>query len=244
LIAAETVTEIYSDTQYIVKRLSEVCKLQLRCRRSICVTSYFMSTTLQTCPFCGRRFEVSAHQGQQRCPRCGCPFDFQPSAVGEDNEANPETRTDGFQGFIQSIADPDVVAETAMAGIFGGLPAGVILGIIDGAIRAAHQPNVTVGWISMLGGAVAGFLFGFVLGTLVGVLIAVAVEALGRFRRVPVDPAAIMAGALAGLGASVSVAGLAWMPVGVLVGTLGGLGWLALKHRVRPEHFNSALHRR
>jgi hypothetical protein len=95
----------------------------------------------------------------------------------------------------------------------------------------------------MLGGAIGGFLFGFVLGTLVGVLIAVGIAALGRFRRVPVEPAAVMAAALAGLGTSVSVAGLAWMPLGVLLGTLGGLGWLGLKHRIRPEHFNSALHR-
>ena len=164
--------------------------------------------------------------------------------IVEKNQANPKTPTDGFQGLILSVADPDVVAETAIAGVFGGLPAGIVLGIIDGAVRAAREPNVAIPWISMLGGGIGGFLFGFVLGTIVGVLIAVGAAALGRVRRVPVDPAALMAAALAGLGTSVSVAGLAWMPLGVLLGTLGGLGWLALKHRVRPEHFNSALHQR
>jgi hypothetical protein len=148
---------------------------------------------------------------------------------------------DGFEGFIQSVADPDVVAETAIAGIFGGLPAGIILGIVNSAIRAGHEPNA-IPWIYMVGGGIGGFLFGFVLGTIVGVLVAVSIAALGRFRRVPADPAAIMAAALAGLGASVSVAGTLWIPVGVLLGTLGGLGWLGLKHRIRPEHFNSALH--
>jgi hypothetical protein len=135
------------------------------------------------------------------------------------------------------VADPDVVAETAIAGVFGGLPAGIILGIIDGAVRASHEPNVGIPWISMVGGAIGGFLLGFVLGTVVGLLIAVGVAALGRVRRLPADPAAIIAAGVAGLGASLSIAGLSWMPLGVLLGTLGGLAWLGLKHRVRPEHF-------
>jgi hypothetical protein len=196
-----------------------------------------MSTTRQNaeCPFCGRRFEVPRQQSRLRCPRCSCPFDSVP--VAEKNQTNPKQRTDPFQGFILSVADPDVVAETAIAGIFGGLPAGIILGIVIGAIRAAHEPNFAIPWIYMVGGGIGGFLFGFVLGTIVGVLVAVGIAALGRVRRVPVDLAAIMAAALAGLGASVSVAGFSWMPVGVLVGTLGGLAWLGLKHRIRPEPF-------
>ncbi len=200
-----------------------------------------MSIALQNaeCPSCGRRFEVPAQQGRLRCPHCGCLFDVQP--VVDDNQGNPRTKTDGFQSFILSVADPDVIAQTAVAGVFGGVPAGVILGIMNGAIHAARAPSASIPSISMIGGGIAGFLFGFVLGTMVGLLVAVGVAALGRFRRIRVDPAVIVAAALAGLGASVSVAGLAWMPLGVLLGTLGGLGWLGLKHRIRPEHFNSAL---
>jgi hypothetical protein len=201
-----------------------------------------MSTTLQNaeCPFCGRRFEVPLRPVHQRCPRCGCSFDVQP----ESTEAKRRTKTDGFQDFILSVADPDVIAETAIAGVFGGLPTGIIVGMIEGAIRAAHQPNGPVAWIFMVGGAVGGFLFGFVLGTVVGVLIAVGVAVLERFRRIPVDPAAVTAAALAGLGTSVSVAGLTLMPLGVLLGVLGGLGWLALKHRFRRDHFHSLLNQR
>jgi hypothetical protein len=203
-----------------------------------------MSTKPQSteCPFCGRRFDVATQQSTQRCPRCDCTFDAHAVPVAENDRSISKTGTDRFQGFILSVADPDVVAETAIAGIFGGLPAGIILGIIDGAVRAAHEPNVAIPWISMVGGGIGGFLLGFVLGTVIGVLVAVGIAALGRVRRVPVDLAAIIAAALAGLGASVSIAGAAWMPVGVLVGTLGGLAWVGLKHRIRPEHFNSAAH--
>src|SRR5262249_4848974 len=159
----------------------------------------------------------------------------------ESQPRKPKARIDGFQGLILSVADPDVIAETTIAGVFGGLPAGIVLGIIDGAIRAAHEPNLSIPWVSMLGGGIGGFLFGFVLGTVIGIVIAVGIAALGRVRRIPVSAAAIMAAALAGLGTSISVASTAWWPLGVLLGTLGGLGWLGLKHRIRPEHFNSAL---
>jgi hypothetical protein len=138
------------------------------------------------------------------------------------------------------LVDPGVLIQTVLAGLLGGILSGVAVGIIASAIRASSQPNTWVP-IAILGGAIGGLLWGFVLGTVVGVGVAFAAHKFKRRVRLPANRAAVLSGTIAGLAVSFFMAGLPWLPAGLLLGTAGGFVWVFINHRLRPDHFRSLL---
>src|SRR5262249_509420 len=161
-----------------------------------------MTTTFHhiQCPASGHQCELPVSKRQHRCPNCWRNFDVLATmlagAVGDGHEAE-----DGFSALILGLVDLGVLLHTTIAGLLGGILSGVILGIIEAAMRTSHQPDA---WVTMavLGGAIGGFLWGFVVGTLSGIGVAMAAHRLEERRHVAGENAAILAGAVAGLGAS------------------------------------------
>lgn len=203
-----------------------------------------MTTTLHiiACPCCGHESELPMNQRQHRCECCHSSFDVLAvmfaSAAGDARPRRPDD--DSFEAVILRLADPGVLVQAALGGLLGGILTGVTLGIIESAMRAWSQPHAWVS-IAIVGGAIGGFLWGFVLGTLAGVGVALSAHKLKPRLRVSAERAAILAGTIAGLPASLLVAGVPWLPAGFLLGTLGGFAWLFINHRLRPDHFRSLL---
>jgi hypothetical protein len=182
------------------------------------------------------------NQRQHRCEYCHSSFDvlavMLSTAAGDAGAGHPDD--DSFEAVILRLVEPGVLVQTTLAGLLGGILSGVTLGIIEGAIRASHQPQAWVS-IAVLGGAIGGFLWGFVLGTMAGVGVAFAAHKFKPRLRLPTDRAAILSGTIAGLPASLLVAGVPWLPAGLLLGTAGGFAWVFINHRLRPDHFRSLL---
>jgi hypothetical protein len=203
-----------------------------------------MTTTLHIirCPSCGHECELPMNQRQHRCECCHSNFDvlaiMLARAAGEARPRRPDD--DSFEAVILRLADPGVLIQAVLGGLLGGILSGLALGITESAIRASSQPNTWVS-IAVLGGAIGGFLWGFVLGTLAGVGIALAAHKIEPRVRMSASCAAILSGTIAGLPASFFVAGLQWLPAGLLLGTAGGFAWVFINHRLRPHHFRSLL---
>jgi hypothetical protein len=147
---------------------------------------------------------------------------------------------DSFEAVILRLADPGVLVQAVLGGLLGGILSGVALGIIASAIRASSRADTWVP-VAVLGGAIGGFLWGFVLGTFAGVGVAFAAHKFKRRLRLPGGPAAILSGTIAGLPVSFFVAGVPWLPAGLLLGAAGGFAWVFINHHLRPDHFRSLL---
>jgi hypothetical protein len=203
-----------------------------------------MTTTLHMvrCPSCSHECELPMHVRQHRCECCHSHFDvLAVMFAAAAGEARPRRAADdSFEGVILRLADPGVLIQAALGGLFGGILSGVGLGITESAIRASSEPNTWIS-IAVIGGAIGGFLWGFVLGTLAGVGVALAAHKIKPRVRVPAERAAVLSGTIAGLPASLFVAGLHWLPAGLFLGAGGGFAWLFINHRLRPHHFRSLL---
>jgi hypothetical protein len=133
--------------------------------------------------------------------------------------------------------DNGLMITGALSGSLSGMLSGAVVGGWANAFPLVHpelpawlpiQQEATLSIGGIVGGVIGGILAGFSLGVIVGACVSLARRPIeGVFELTPAR-VALLGGSLSGLVAAFLVGGYRWSTLGLLLGAMGSILWLAL----------------